>query len=284
MRLLILGANGMLGNSLVRYFVSQSDISLYATVRTSFILPYIKVLPKVTALTSVDVENQDVLLKMFSSVRPDVVINAIGLIKQHAEADNPIFAVPINTILPHRLASLCALVGARLIHISTDCVFSGAKGMYSEADFPDANDLYGRTKLLGEVDYPHAVTLRTSMIGHELNGSKSLICWFLAQQSKVKGYRRAVFSGLPAVEIARVIRDFVLPHEELHGVYHLSAYPINKYDLLTRVAKVYSKSIEIVPDDSVQIDRSLDSSRFRAATGFTPKSWDDMIVEMRDFA
>ncbi|NTU50097.1 MAG: SDR family oxidoreductase, partial [Desulfobulbaceae bacterium] len=186
-------------------------------------------------------------------------------------------------IFPHRLSKLCALVGARLIHISTDCVFSGKKGMYSEEDFPDANDLYGRTKLLGEVDYPNALTLRTSMIGHEITGSKSLISWFLAQKGPVKGYRRAVFSGLPTVEIARVILDFVLPNAELHGVYHLSAAPIDKYDLLSRVAMVYGKSIEIVPDDSVQINRSLDSSRFRAVTGFNPKSWDEMIIAMRDF-
>lgn len=284
MKLIVLGANGMLGNALVRFFARESDVVVYTTVRSSIESAYLEAFPNVKVITSVNGENQDVLVNLFNSVRPDVVINAIGLIKQNATVADPLSAVSINTMLPHRLSMLCSIVGARFIHISTDCVFSGAKGMYSEDDYPDARDLYGRTKLLGEVDYPHAVTLRTSMIGHELSGTKSLICWFLAQQEKVKGYRRAVFSGLPTVEISRVIRDFVLPHKELQGLYHLSAEPINKYDLLNLVAKVYGRSIEIVPDDSVQIDRSLDSSKFRAVTGFLPKSWDEMILAMRDFA
>jgi len=268
----------------VRFFSARKDVCVYATVRSTVRPAYVNLLQNVTVVTSVDVENQDGLLDLFRQVRPDVVINAIGLIKQQADANEPLSAVPINTMLPHRLAMLCSLVGARFIHISTDCVFSGSKGMYTEDDLPDAHDLYGRTKLLGEVDYPNAVTLRTSMIGHELHSSKSLICWFLAQEGSVKGYRRAVFSGFPTVELARVIQDFVLPHEDLHGLYHVSAAPINKYDLLTRVAKAYGKSIEIVPDDSLQIDRSLDSSRFRAVTGFVPKPWDEMILAMRDFA
>jgi len=284
MKLLVLGATGMLGNTLVRFFSAVNGVRVYSTVRSTVRPAYVDSLRNVTVVTSVDVENQDGLLNLFRQVRPDVVINAIGLIKQQADANEPLSAVPINTMLPHRLAMLCSLVGARFIHISTDCVFSGAKGMYTEDDFPDAYDLYGRTKLLGEVDYPNAVTLRTSMIGHELHSSKSLICWFLAQEEAVKGYRRAVFSGFPTVELARLIQDFVLPHEDLYGLYHVSAAPINKYDLLTRVAKVYGKSIEIVPDDSLQIDRSLDSSRFRAVTGFVPKSWDEMIIAMRDFA
>jgi len=220
---------------------------------------------------------------VFSKVQPDVVINAVGLVKQLAAGCDPLRTLPINTLFPHRLARLCSLVGARLVHISTDCVFSGVKGMYTEADTPDASDLYGRSKLLGEVDYPHAVTLRTSMIGHELSGARSLVGWFLSQGAQVKGYRRAIFSGLPTVEIARVIRDYVLPHPELQGVYHLSADPISKYDLLKMVARVYGKSIEIVPDDTLVIDRSLDSSRFRVAAGYVPKSWDEMIVAMHEF-
>ena len=135
---------------------------------------------------------------------------------------------------------------ARLIHFSTDCVFSGKKGSYLENDVPDAMDLYGRTKLLGEVDYPHAITLRTSLIGHELNGTRSLVNWFLAQEGSVRGYTKAIFSGLPAVEIARVIEKYVLPHPELHGVYHLSADPISKHDLLSIVKDVYSKQVEIL--------------------------------------
>lgn len=283
MKLLVLGAGGMLGSALVRYFSSDEAVDVYGTVRSYGASGYFDALPSVALLQGVDVENHDVLLEVFERVRPDVVVNAIGLVKQLAAGGDPLRALPINTLFPHRLARLCSLVGARLIHISTDCVFSGCKGMYTESDTPDASDLYGRSKLLGEVDYPHAVTLRTSMIGHELSGARSLVGWFLSQEGRVKGYRRAIFSGLPTVEIARVIRNYVLPHPELHGVYHLSADPISKYDLLNRIAQVYGKQIEIVPDDSLVIDRSLDSSHFRAATGYVPKSWDEMIAAMHGF-
>jgi dTDP-4-dehydrorhamnose reductase len=186
-------------------------------------------------------------------------------------------------MLPHRLARVCGLVGARLVHVSTDCVFSGAKGGYIEADFADADDLYGRSKYLGEVDYPHAVTLRTSIIGHELDGARSLLCWFLAQGSSVRGFTRAVFSGLPTVELARVIRDYVLPAPALRGLYHVSSAPINKYELLGLIAKTYGKSIDITPQDEPVIDRSLDSTRFRAATGYSPPPWPDLIEQMRAF-
>ena len=155
--------------------------------------------------------------------------------------------------------------------------------MYMEADASDAKDLYGRSKYLGEVDYPNAITLRTSIIGHELDGARSLVGWFLAQEGSVKGFKRAIFSGLPTVEIARIIRDFVIPHPELHGTYHVSAEPINKYDLLQLVAQVYGKTIEIIPDDKFTIDRSLDSSRFRELTGYSPPNWTELVQVMREF-
>jgi dTDP-4-dehydrorhamnose reductase len=197
-----------------------------------------------------------------------------------AEANNPLLAVPINTLLPHRLAALCSVSGARLVHISTDCVFSGSKGGYLESDFPDAYDLYGRSKLLGEVDYPNAITLRTSIIGHEISGSRSLVGWFLAQEGRVKGFTRAKFSGLPTVELARVVRDFVLPRPELHGLYHVAAEPIDKFKLLMLIAQVYGKKIEIIPDNDFAIDRSLNGERFKAATGYVAPSWQTLIERM----
>jgi dTDP-4-dehydrorhamnose reductase len=155
--------------------------------------------------------------------------------------------------------------------------------MYTEGDIADAFDLYGRSKYLGEVDYPNAITLRTSIIGHEMNGARSLVSWFLAQDKAVKGYKKAIFSGLPTVEIARTIRDFVIPRPDLHGVYHVSAQPISKFDLLSLVADIYEKKIEILPDESFAINRSLDSTRFRVETGFQPKPWGDLIKSMHQF-
>ena len=282
-KILILGASGMLGSTLLRYLSSQSNIDVYGTARS---FHSVGTLPKALYAhlkLNVDVENADHLLKVFSDVRPDVVLNCVGIVKQLSEADDPLTAIPINSLLPHRLAKLCAASGARLIHFSTDCVFLGSKGMYKESDFPDATDLYGRSKLMGEVDYPNAITLRTSLIGHELSGNRSLVSWFLSQSGSIKGFRRAIFSGLPTVEIARVVHEHVLPNTDLCGLYHLSVDPISKFDLLRLVADVYGKSIEIIPDHQLVIDRSLDSSRFRAATGFSPQHWSEMVQAMHDF-
>jgi len=280
---LVLGASGMLGNAVLRLFVQSPGYQVFGSVRSSGAL---RLLPKdlhPSVITDVDVENIDSLMRLFAVVHPDVVINCVGLVKQLAEADDPLAAIPINALLPHRLARLCEVAGARLVHMGTDCVFSGEKGMYTEADASDAKDLYGRSKYLGEVDYPHAITLRTSIIGHELDSARSLIGWFLAQTGSVRGYKRAIFSGLPTVEVARVIRDHIIPHPELHGLYHVSADPINKFDLLTLVAQIYGKAIDISADDQLRINRSLDSTRFQQATGFAPKPWPELLRSMREF-
>jgi dTDP-4-dehydrorhamnose reductase len=282
-RVLVLGASGMLGNAVLRVFAESPGFEAYGTVRS---LSVHKLLPeqvRANIIGGVDVENSDSMVAVLDRVRPNVVVNCIGLVKQLAQADDPLQAIPINALLPHRLARLCALVNARFVHMSTDCVFSGAKGMYTEGDVSDAYDLYGRTKFLGEVDYPNAITLRTSIIGHELDRHTSLVGWFLKQEGQVKGFDRAIFSGLPTVEVARVIRDFVIPHTGLRGLYNLSAEPINKFDLLALVAETYGKQITINRDSGLVIDRSLDSSRFRQATGFKPKSWPELVQAMHDF-
>ena len=283
-KVLVLGATGMLGNAVLRLFAQSTGYEPVGSARSASTL---HLLPKDLShrvICGVDVEHIDTLISLFSKVQPDVVINCIGLVKQHTEADDPLAVIPINSLLPHRLARLCGVAGARLVHMSTDCIFSGAKGMYTEADISDAKDLYGRSKYLGEVDYPHAITLRTSIIGHELRGGHSLVGWFLDQQGSVKGFRRAIFSGLPTVELAMVIRDYVIPHPELHGVHHVSAESINKFDLLMLISDVYGKKIDIATDDHFIIDRSLDSSRFREATGYQPQPWPELVRRMCEFA
>jgi dTDP-4-dehydrorhamnose reductase len=283
-KVLVLGASGMLGNAVLRLFAQSAGYEAIGSTRSTSALRLLPADFSDCVICGVDVEHIDTLISLFSKVQPDVVINCIGLVKQLAEADDPLAAIPINSLLPHRLARLCGVAGARLVHMSTDCIFSGSKGMYTETDSSDAKDLYGRSKYLGEVDYPHAITLRTSIIGHELNGGHSLVGWFLAQQGSVKGFRRAIFSGLPTVELARVIRDFVIPHPELHGVHHVSADPINKFDLLTLISNVYGKTIDIVEDDNFIIDRSLDSTRIRKATGYQPPPWPELVRRMCEFA
>ncbi len=283
MKVLVLGATGMLGHAVLRYFARRGSHAVVGTARTrsgAALLP-----PAVRDLVvyGVDVENFDSVVSTFAEFRPQAVINCVGLVKQLAAADDPLSALPINSLLPHRLARLCAACGARLVHVSTDCVFSGTTGGYLETDHPDAHDLYGRSKLLGEVDYPNAITLRTSIIGPELGSAHGLVGWFLAQQGEVRGYTKAIFSGLPTVELARVIHDFVLPDPSLRGVYHVSAAAVAKHALLQLIASEWDKHIVIAADERVVIDRSLDSRRFREATGYAPPSWHDLIRQMHEF-
>ncbi|ASJ74575.1 dTDP-4-dehydrorhamnose reductase [Granulosicoccus antarcticus IMCC3135] len=273
----------MLGNAVLRLFEQSSGYLVFGSVRSHSAAGLLPQSVKRRLVACIDVENFDSLAGLFSQTNPQIVINCIGLVKQKAEAADPLLALPINSILPHRLARLCAVAGARLIHISTDCVFSGTRGMYTEGDFPDATDMYGRTKFLGEVDYPHAVTLRTSIIGQELQEARSLVSWFLAQNGEVKGYQSAIFSGLPTLEVGRVIRDYVIPNPQLQGLYHVSAEPINKFDLLMLLARVYQKEINIVPDNTLVINRSLDSSLFRKSVGYTPSSWPELVSSMQQF-
>lgn len=283
-RIVVLGASGMLGNAMLRFFTSKTDYEIYGTVRNwSAVQKLQNMAPAAHFVSGLDVENLDSLTRMFATVQPDIVINCIGIVKQLADANDPLIALPINALLPHRLARLAQVAGARLVHMSTDCVFSGRKGNYLESDLADAYDLYGRSKLLGEVDYPNAITLRTSIIGHELFGNRSLIDWFLSQADEVQGYTKAIFSGLPTVEIAQIIHDHVIPNSDLHGLYHVSADPINKFDLLSLVANAYGKEISIRPKDDFAIDRSLNSDRFRSATGFKPAPWAELINRMHEF-
>jgi dTDP-4-dehydrorhamnose reductase len=282
MRVLVFGASGMLGNAMLRVMSEQDNWTVYGTLRSPNIALQ-ALAPKAQLLHGIYADQPDSLVAAFTQSRPQVVINCVGLVKQLASANDPLEAIPINAVLPHRLARLCELAQARLVHISTDCVFSGCKGMCSESDIPDAEDLYGRSKLLGEVSDRHTITLRTSIIGHELGRDHGLIGWFLSQQGRVKGYTEAIFSGLPTCELARVVRDHVIPNADLHGLYHVAAEPISKHDLLQIVNRIYGNALQIDPDDRLKINRSLDASRFKQATGYVAPAWSDLIAQMHEF-
>lgn len=281
-RILVLGATGMLGSTLFRAFSRDPDLLTYGSVREASAKRHFAPELHDALIPNVHLDGESGLLTAFALAKPDVVVNCIGIIKQLPNANDHLESLAINATLPHRLAKYCDATGARLVHFSTDCVFSGKQGNYREEDFPDAYDLYGRTKFLGEVSYENSVTLRTSIIGHELDRSKSLVDWFLSQSGEVKGFTKAVFSGLPTIEVARVVREYVIPNANLSGLFHLSVDPINKYDLLNLVASTYGKSIKITADDNLVIDRSLNSDRFRTATGFKPKPWPELIKDMHE--
>lgn len=280
MKVLILGGAGMLGHKLWQVFRDRFDT--WVTVRSSYTAyERYRLFARERVIGGVDAFNFDTVIRAFATAQPDVVVNAIGVIKQLPEAKDPIVSLTINSLFPHRLAALCCARGTRLIHVSTDCVFSGHKGMYSESDVADATDLYGRTKLLGEVRDPGCLTIRTSIIGRELNTRNGLVEWFLGcRGQKVKGYVNAIFSGFPTVILARILADLIAKHEDLSGIYHVSSEPINKYKLLCLFRDVYRVPVEIEPFSDLHCDRSLDSSRFRGATGFSPLSWTEMVQEM----
>jgi dTDP-4-dehydrorhamnose reductase len=280
---LVIGSSGMLGNAVTRYFSQDTEFVITGTVRSKESVALFPEQVRDNIVWGVDVDDFGTITNIIKQQEPDIVINCVGLVKQLSEANDPLIALPINSLFPHMLARCCAEYDVRVIHMSTDCVFSGSKGRYLDDDIPDAHDLYGVSKRLGEIDYPNAVTLRTSIIGHELNGNRSLIDWFLSQEGSVKGFSNAIFSGLPTVEIARIIKDYVIPNKELRGLYHVSADPINKYDLLSMTADIYGHNTKIIEDTDLKIDRSLDSARFRAVTGFKPDPWHEMITTMKNF-
>ncbi|MDP3180768.1 MAG: SDR family oxidoreductase [Bacteroidota bacterium] len=235
--------------------------------------------------TNVDADNFDPIMRALASItQPDVVINCIGMIKQIPFwAKDPLTIINLNSQLPHRISMLCKASGARMIQLSTDCVFEGTKGNYIEEDIPDATDIYGRTKFLGEVLYPHCVTIRTSTIGPELNGGFGLLEWFLKQEGEVNGFTKAIFSGFPTCVLAEIIGEYIIPNETLSGLYHISADPISKYDLLNLIADVYGKKIKINKEDGLFCDRSLDSTKFKNATGFNHLIWEKLIRKMKEY-
>jgi dTDP-4-dehydrorhamnose reductase len=226
MKVLVFGVSGMIGSAMLRVISAKIGWQVWGTLRSDEAKRFFSGYQQDKLVAGVDMEKHDALVRVFARVKPDVVVNCVGLTKHHKEAEDPQMALPLNALLPHRMADLCAVAGARLIHVSTDCVFAGTKGNYGEGDVPDAGDVYGKSKHLGEVDYPHAITLRTSTIGHELQSAYGLLEWFLSQQGSCKGFNRAIFSGLPNTEFARVVRDVVIPRPDLHGLYHVGADPI----------------------------------------------------------
>jgi dTDP-4-dehydrorhamnose reductase len=281
MKILVLGASGMIGSAIFRVLSNVSNFEVRGSIRSKELKRFFREDQKEALVVCNDVLDQTQLVRLFSKIQPDVVINCVGLTKHHMEADDILLAAPLNTLLPHRLADLCKASSARLIHISTDCIFSGSRGNYFEGDHSDATDVYGKTKYLGEVtDRSHVITLRTSTIGHELQSSYGLLEWFLAQEGLCTGFKKAIFSGLPNTVFAEIIRDHVIPKSELYGLYHVGASPIGKYDLLKLIAIQYNKNINIVSDNKFAIDRSLNVDQFSHITGYHAPSWPELIQSM----
>lgn len=277
MRVLILGGDGMLGHLLCRELASAHEVR--ATFRRP---PADDTLPDGAGFSGVDVRHLDRLAEVFAAFRPEAVINAVGIVKQRKEAADVLQALEVNAVFPHRLARLCSAAGARLLHFSTDCVFSGAKGSYRETDSPDPPDTYGRTKLLGEVGAPH-LTLRSSIVGLEQGRRQGLVEWFLASRGAVRGYRKAIYSGLTTLEMARLVGRLLERHGDLSGIWHVASAPIDKFSLLSRLARELGREdVRLEPVDEPLCDRSLCGDAFAAATGYRAPGWDEMLRELAE--
>jgi dTDP-4-dehydrorhamnose reductase len=285
MRALILGGDGMLGHELQLRWSPRHEVWVTLRKARGAYGPRAEAFgPR--ALFGVDARLDGPVAEALSRARPEVVVNAVGIVKQREAAHDPVLSIEVNALLPHRLARLCRAAGARLVHVSTDCVFSGARGGYTEGDAPDPVDLYGRSKWLGEVaDQPHVLTLRTSIIGLELSRATGLVEWFLAQRGTVPGYRRAIYTGLTTAELSRALEQLALEPgpAPLHGLWHLAAARIDKHDLLTRLARRLGRTdVTIVPDDAVACDRSLDGRALEARSSYRVPSWDAMLDELAE--
>ncbi|MCL2652256.1 MAG: SDR family oxidoreductase [Propionibacteriaceae bacterium] len=286
MRILVLGANGMLGSEAIR--VLSSDNEVFAAARSKASMDSLGIdaqrlgLAPDRLLFGLDAMEPASVGLLLDDLHPDVVLNAVGVVKQRPAARDAVESIAVNSLWPHVLAGFCDTRGARLIHVSTDCVFSGRKGNYREDDFADADDLYGRSKQLGEVVYlENTVTIRTSIVGWQFGTQNGLFGWFASHRSEpLVGYSRAIFSGLTTRALCKVIRDVILPDESLSGLYHVSAAPIDKFSLLSKLSSAMDWDVSLGEDPTYEVDKSLDSSAFQARTRWKPPAWDGMLAHL----
>jgi dTDP-4-dehydrorhamnose reductase len=281
--IIIIGANGMIGNCLFKYLSFKKKYQVYGFVRNKMILNHENRLIDKTKIIEVQILGNNNFKKIIQALNPEVIINCAGIVKQNPLINNIPLTIELNSLFPHNLNLICKELNCRLIQLSTDCVFSGKKGNYKENDYADANDLYGRSKFMGEINDKNCLTIRTSFIGHELKNKWGLLSWFISQEKKVNGFKNSIYSGLTTLEIAKIIYKFVLPNKEINGLYHIASNPIDKFSLLEIINEIYQKDITIKKDYSLINDKSLDFSKFREVTGYEPIEWAYALKELKNF-
>lgn len=278
-RVLVLGGGGVLGHKVFQALSKRFET--FATFRHFVRYPVYEDVPRTDTIDDIDVTDFDTVVRAFAQVKPDVAVNCIGIVKQSEEAKDPLTCIRVNSLFPHQLVGLCAATEVRMLHVSTDCVFSGHKGSYTEDDTPDPEDLYGHTKLLGEVNHEGCLTIRTSFFGRSFASQSGLLEWFLSNRGRrVRGYVNAIYTGFPTQMLARIMGGLIADYPDLSGLYHVSSKPISKYELLVKIRDAMELDIQVEPYEDFYCDRSLDSLRFRAKTGYHIPDWDEMIAEL----
>ncbi len=284
MKILILASTGLLGNTITKYFFNNTKFQTYGTLRDSSNIKFFDKKYKQNFLIIKNILNYSETENKLKNLKPDIIINCFGITnKEITNGRQSEDFININSLFPYRLQKICSNIGARLIHFSSDCIYSGNKGSYNEYDNPDPTDIYGRSKLLGELDFDNTLTIRKSVIGHELLSKKGLLEWFLQQENYVQGYKNVIFSGITVLELAILIEKYIIPRKNLKGIINISGERISKYELLKIIANVYKKPIKIIPNNSLKIDRSLDGSQFNKLTGYKSNSWSLLIKSMYEF-
>ena len=261
MNVLVLGKNGMLGHIVYEYLTEQG-YDVIGTTRKEY-----------------DVNKYDIKA-ILNKIKPDVVVNCIGILNNACEQDKPL-AIKVNSYLPHYLDYLSKEYGFYLVHISTDCVFDGVTGNYNEKSIPNATSFYGRTKALGEIINDRNVTLRTSIVGLDENPNGiGLFQWFMKQEKEVNGYSKVMWTGVTTIELAKQIKVAIENH--LTGLQHIvNNDVISKKDLLELFKKHFNKDIEIKEDNNIVSNKTL--VRTNLSYNFNIPSYDKMIKEMKEW-
>ena len=282
MRILLLGASGLLGQGFVDVFSKINEINLFPVYRDNTYLRFYDEDITNNYINEPNILGMNVIEDLLEKVQPDIVINCIGLTPHTDKGKSKELLEQVNVLWPKKLHLQCIKNNIRFVHISSDCVFNGKRGMYTELDKPNAITDYGISKSSGEFYSGNSVVIRSSIIGHEQLGKRGLLEWFLSQKRLCLGYNSAIFSGFPSIIFAQIVYHYILKNSSIKGLFHVSSEPITKYNLLKLIASIYKKKIKIVADDSLKIDRSLDSSKFSKATKFQAEPWPAMIEKMRE--
>ena len=285
MKILILGSGGLIGSTITRYFFEETNHEVFGILRDESKLSFFKNRFHKNIFINKNILDYCLLEKTIIKFLPNLIINCIGITNKFINTSRilNIDYLEINSLFPRTLLNICKRNNVRLIQFSSDCVFSGKRGFYSENDYPDPSDIYGKSKFLGELDCDECITIRKSAIGHEINSNNGLLEWFLGQNQSVNGYRNAIFSGVTVLELSKIINKYIIPNTDLKGIIHIASEPISKYNLLKIIAKEYKKDIKILPNDVLKIDRSLNASFFNKLTGYKPKSWPKLVESMNQF-
>ena len=270
----------MLGHMLVRVLSEHHQVIGTTSSKYDSKSPLARILDKANWIDQVDVRNWQTVESAINHSKPNVLINCVGVIKQKMDSGNIMDAILINSLVPHQLAATCEKLDIRFIHFSTDCVFEGTPGIKYTSYTPNATDLYGTTKRLGEVNYAPAITLRTGFVGRQLSGAEGLFEWVLSQKGKaVSGYQNAIYSGLTTMALSRVIQQVIEVQPTLSGLYQVASNRINKFDLITQLNESLQLDLSIAKNTEFMCDRSMDGTEFTNSTNIQIPSWEEMLTE-----